>query len=203
MIEKVTALILRENGAQKEVLTFLHPSAGRQLPAGTVEVNESPEAAVIREAMEETGLGQFEIVKKLGEQLGYTPEGEVVLNQAVRFYGWPAKAARRIGPLFTRGFRVQVKERKAGFAHVLYQEKDITKKNPKVAWEADGWLPTELLTREIKRHFYLLRTHAESKDSWPHVSDMGHTFVLEWKALNPRPELIGEQNTWLDYLAED
>ncbi len=44
----------------------LHPEAGLQVPGGTVEPGESPEAAVIREVAEETGLTRVQLVGHLG-----------------------------------------------------------------------------------------------------------------------------------------
>lgn len=46
----------------------LAPEAGIQVPAGTVEEGEDPEAAVLREAVEETGLHDLTVVGLLGEQ---------------------------------------------------------------------------------------------------------------------------------------
>ena len=45
------------------------PEAGIQVPAGTLEPDESPEAGVLREAWEETGLGGLTLERFLGEQL--------------------------------------------------------------------------------------------------------------------------------------
>jgi len=53
----------------KRLLVFRHvrsPEAGIQVPAGTIEPDESPEAAALREASEETGLHQLSIEAKLG-----------------------------------------------------------------------------------------------------------------------------------------
>ncbi len=43
------------------------PSAGIQVPAGTIEADESPVDAITRELIEETGLTDFTICSKLGE----------------------------------------------------------------------------------------------------------------------------------------
>lgn len=54
------------------LLVFSHPrspEAGLQVPAGTVRDDETPEQAVMREATEETGLGDLEIVDFLGEHV--------------------------------------------------------------------------------------------------------------------------------------
>ncbi|MBC7811407.1 MAG: NUDIX domain-containing protein [Burkholderiales bacterium] len=67
MIEKhkVLAYIMKGD----KLLVFRHadyPQAGIQVPAGTVEDGESPEAAVMREAHEETGLENLRLVSFLG-----------------------------------------------------------------------------------------------------------------------------------------
>jgi 8-oxo-dGTP pyrophosphatase MutT (NUDIX family) len=63
--KKVLAYVTRE----KHLLVFRQPDfpeAGIQVPAGTIEDNESPLDAVKREVTEETGLKDFTIVSKLG-----------------------------------------------------------------------------------------------------------------------------------------
>ncbi|MCW3100036.1 MAG: hypothetical protein JWL77_5654 [Chthonomonadaceae bacterium] len=52
------------------LLVFSHPDfpeAGIQVPAGTIEAGETPEAAVMREALEETGLTDLKRIGFLGE----------------------------------------------------------------------------------------------------------------------------------------
>jgi 8-oxo-dGTP pyrophosphatase MutT (NUDIX family) len=54
------------------LLVFRHsdfPAAGIQVPGGTLLPDENPEAAVLREAGEETGLAGLEVVDFLGEQV--------------------------------------------------------------------------------------------------------------------------------------
>ena len=65
MVHKVVAYITDGD----RLLVFSHPhhpEAGIQVPAGTVEENESPREAVLREAQEETGLDDLEIQSYLG-----------------------------------------------------------------------------------------------------------------------------------------
>lgn len=55
-----------------QLLVFWHldepwDESGLQVPAGSVESGESPEAAALREACEETGLKELRIVRKVGE----------------------------------------------------------------------------------------------------------------------------------------
>ncbi|MGH2461933.1 MAG: NUDIX hydrolase [Chloroflexota bacterium] len=64
---KVIAYITHGN----RLLLFTHPNApeaGIQVPAGTLEDGEEPEAGVLREAIEETGLTTLAVVSFLEEQ---------------------------------------------------------------------------------------------------------------------------------------
>jgi 8-oxo-dGTP diphosphatase len=68
VIRKVFAYITHRN----RLLVFRHtdfPQAGIQVPAGTVMADESLEAAVLREAEEETGLRDLKIKTYLGDQI--------------------------------------------------------------------------------------------------------------------------------------
>ncbi|MDA1279548.1 MAG: NUDIX domain-containing protein [Chloroflexi bacterium] len=69
-VDKVTAIVLREGTDGPEVLLFDHPGENArmitQFPAGTIEPCESPETAVVRELMEETGV-EGRIVEFIGE----------------------------------------------------------------------------------------------------------------------------------------
>jgi 8-oxo-dGTP diphosphatase len=58
-VEKVLAYITRERTGRVELLVFTQPAApeaGVQVPAGTVDPGETPEQAVLREVLEESGL---------------------------------------------------------------------------------------------------------------------------------------------------
>jgi 8-oxo-dGTP pyrophosphatase MutT (NUDIX family) len=76
MREKVVAYIT--NGQRLLVFTHpLSPEAGIQVPAGTMKAGETPTEAVLREAEEETGLTDLEIVSFLGQSyLDVTPFGK-------------------------------------------------------------------------------------------------------------------------------
>ena len=64
-VKKVVAYITLGD----RLLVFTHrdyPESGVQVPAGTVEADEELDAAVLREAEEETGLSNLKLVKYLG-----------------------------------------------------------------------------------------------------------------------------------------
>ena len=70
-IQKVAAYILRKNvKGNDELLVFAHrdfPDVPIQVPGGTVEFGEHPDDAVVREIMEESGLTELQLIKKLGD----------------------------------------------------------------------------------------------------------------------------------------
>jgi len=69
-VEKVVAYIVSDG----RLAVFLHEDdanplyeSGLQVPAGSIEADESPERAVLREASEETGLTSLRVVRYLGD----------------------------------------------------------------------------------------------------------------------------------------
>ena len=63
IVLKALAAVIRETNGQLELLAFQHPFAGVQIPKGTIEPNETVQAATIRELKEESGL-----------EIGHTPQ---------------------------------------------------------------------------------------------------------------------------------
>lgn len=74
VVKKALAYVVRGD----ELLVFRHadfPESGLQVPAGTVEDGEAPDAAVIRELFEESGLASVRLVSLFG-RYRYVPEGQ-------------------------------------------------------------------------------------------------------------------------------
>ena len=63
---KACAVVLRSIGAVDEILIFRHPSAGCQFVKGTIEPDESPASAAIRELLEEAGIRGARAARHLG-----------------------------------------------------------------------------------------------------------------------------------------
>ena len=91
---------------------------------------------------------------------------------------------------------MQTFERKVGFTHVKYAEHDLNKEPPVLLSELEGWLPSDALTREIRRHFYLIKVEEDTPEYWKIEADRGNIFQCYWVDVNAIPELIGEQAEW-------
>lgn len=202
VVPKVTALLTRVGLAGPELLVFQHPTAGVQLPAGTVEMGESVEAAVLREVAEETGLSQVHIAQYLGMQVITLPPERRMVLQPAKLMDGPSFEASSMAFTLSRGMTVQVlgqaKDGDRGrYIHIYYEEVDINQSPPQFLFSVTGWLRTSLLTRQVERHFFHLTTAAATPPTWPITTD-NHTFQLFWTPLTPRPRLVYSQQPWLD-----
>ena len=56
IVHKAVACVVRDSGGRRELLVFDHPSAGTQVPKGTMEDGEDVVAAALRELHEESGI---------------------------------------------------------------------------------------------------------------------------------------------------
>lgn len=61
----VQGVVLRQSAERWQILAFRHPKAGTQLIKGTLETGERPEAGVLRELAEESGIAHAAVVEKL------------------------------------------------------------------------------------------------------------------------------------------
>jgi 8-oxo-dGTP pyrophosphatase MutT (NUDIX family) len=194
IVEKVTVFITRHAGDTDELLLFEHPAAGIQIPAGTVEVGETPAAAALREAAEETGLTDLTIRQYLGatkERL----ERERVITTATSVYVRPDPAGVAWARL-PRGLTVTLENQVAGFAQVTYQEFDRLPDPQYVTYHITGWVPDGVLADTKRRHFFQLTFDGPSADRWVVAVDNQH-FTLFWAPVTALPAIIAPQDTWL------
>lgn len=153
IIEKVTAFITRKAG--RDLLLFEHPNAGVQIPAGTVEDDETPEEAAVREGVEETGLTSLSIRRYLGYREETLPEGQKIIVKRTKVYARPDVASFDWAFL-RKGIRVAVNRRSAGFSQVTYEEFDRVPDPQYVTMHITGWVPDGVLADAVKRHFFHL-----------------------------------------------
>jgi 8-oxo-dGTP pyrophosphatase MutT (NUDIX family) len=198
VVGKVTAFITRDTDAGRQLLVFQHPDAGIQLPAGTMEVSETPEIAMLREVHEETGLTAVEIVAKLETIDRVLGVAERVMTEAYLLEVEPGDQGRRVASL-TRGTPVRLIEVENDYSHVWYKFR-IEGSEVRPDTHYTGWLPSHLLTDATQRHLFHLRLTAPTPDRWSIEADR-HTFELYWADLTS-VELVAPQQAWLDVVRD-
>lgn len=197
-IEKVTAFVTRETNHGLELLLFKHPYAGIQIPAGTVEKDETPEKAVIREVQEETGLTEVEILSLLGSEIEMSPNDHKIIIAPATVYSRPdLSSCDWIQIKYTIYVRVNRKE--SGFTQITYLEYDQVQDPNYISMQITGWVPDGFLVPEFRRHFYHLKFNGQSPERWEIYSDY-NTFEPFWAPLDDLPKLITPQDQWLNYL---
>ena len=204
VIQKVTAFIIRERDGVKELLVFKHPTAGIQIPAGTVEEDEDIEIAVKREVYEETGLQFVEIESYLGCFENELEEGQRIIAETAQVYIEPNLKAIPYKRKLPKGLTVDYLSTQVDFTRISYIEYEYDQFHKPVCIDANiaGWVPNESLSAKKKRHFFLLSTQEETADAWELKSDQGHIFKPYWTPLSPKPNIISPQDKWLDFVYE-
>ena len=204
VIQKVTAFIVREGRGIKELLVFKHPTAGIQIPAGTVEKGEDIETAVKREVYEETGLQLVEIENYLGCFENELEDNQRIIAETTRVYIEPNLSAIPYRRKLSKGLTVDYLSTQENFTHISYIEYEYDKfhKPMHVDTNITGWVPNKSLSAQKKRHFFLMSTQEETADAWELKSDLGHIFKPYWTPFSPKPRIISPQDRWLDFVYE-
>jgi 8-oxo-dGTP pyrophosphatase MutT (NUDIX family) len=199
IVEKVTALITRDSGTGPELLLFEHPYAGVQIPAGTVQPAEAPEAAVAREAAEETGLTGFSAPRYLGSDEWRPGAGLALIAERTTVYARPDMGSFDWASL-PRGAVVRIERRAAGFCQVTYEEFDRAPDPGYVTMCICGWVPDRVLAGAVKRYYYHLVYEGQRRVRWTVRTD-NHTFTLFWAPLADLPAIIPPQDAWPAFLS--
>jgi 8-oxo-dGTP pyrophosphatase MutT (NUDIX family) len=198
IVEKVTAFVTRSSGIGRELLLFEHPHAGIQIPAGTVEEEETPEAAVLREVREETGLSTVAIQAYLGCKEYRLPEGQWLIAEPIRVYARP-DATSFDWAYLRRGIRVATSRQANGFSQISYEEPDRMPDPQYISMSITGWVPDEVLADTGRRHFFHLEHLGPAEDRWSMFTD-NHLFTLFWAPLSALPDIIHPQDEWIVFL---
>lgn len=198
-IEKVTAFVTRMANGRRELLLFQHPYAGIQLPAGTVEPGEAPEAAAVRETQEETGLRDVALDRSLGVREVVLPDHRRMLHRPTRVYARP-DAMSFDWIALGRGLTVTVERQSGEWSQISYQEWDRQPDPTYVSYQIIGWVPSAVLTQVHRRHFFTLTTIDATPERWEHTAERVLRFTLFWAPLDDLPPLQPSQAGWLTML---
>jgi 8-oxo-dGTP pyrophosphatase MutT (NUDIX family) len=199
-LEKVTAFVTRRQSSGTELLLFRHPFAGVQLPAGTVEANERPDTAALREVREETGLAGLSVVRSLGA-IDETLPGRIYIAHRTKVYARPDAGSFGWAE-FRRGISVTLERTSGEFMQVTYEEWNDLLTREFATYRITGWVPAAALAPILRRHLFHLVTGIDGPSTWTHAAD-SHSFEPFWAPLNALPQLIEPQQRWLDHVIQD
>jgi 8-oxo-dGTP pyrophosphatase MutT (NUDIX family) len=200
LLEKVAAFITRPGASGPELLLFRHPTAGIQIPSGTVEEGETPQEAGLREAREETGLEDLHWIAAIGFQESVLPDPQRVVCQTSRVYSRPALTSFQWTE-FPRGIEIQFLRSEGEYAQVSYTEWDQLDHPQFISYQITGWVLQSTLGNRIRRHFIHLTAQDLRHEHWNQLSDH-HLFECFWAPLNRLPRIVSPQSEWLPYVRE-
>jgi len=199
ILHKVAAFITRETASGLELLLLAHPYAGTQLPAGTVEENEDPRDAALREVREETGLHA-----RVKAYIGYLdeemPRDQLAVAKDTIVYARPDPASFDWARV-PRGNWVRFERALGAWTQVTYEEPDQHPNANYATYRITGWVPNDTLACRQRRHLFHLTANDETRDSWTQFSD-NHQFRLFWASVAALPEIVSPQNRWVEYVRE-
>ncbi len=197
---KVTCFVTRGSGTIAELCVFWHAGSGIQVPAGTVEDGETFEDGARREVFEETALSGLKLAGHLGSTVhDLRGAGWGVVRRNVELRVGPGMDAAKTRWKLDPGGYVDVVERAAGFARVVWAERDLDSANGIVYARLEGWVSDDDLHAEQERRFYHFRAPVDSPDTWRTLENQRYEFTLYWVPLTPKPTLlVAVSQAWLD-----
>ena len=201
-LDKVTAFITRDVPDDRELLVFQHPTAGIQLPAGTVNAGESLEAALFRETREETGLTDVALVKHLCTiQQPLEPGERIIVRDTILQASPGAEGTLVKAVLLRRGITVRVMGSEDNYDQVIVPEYQVHERQLIQVSGRKGWVPHVHLTDDVQRHLYHLTVTGPTEHHWLQQADE-HQFSLFWVSLTQDPGLIPAQDYWYQLVRE-
>lgn len=198
-LDKVTVFVTRKTRGALDVLLFEHPSAGVQIPAGTVEDGEAPVDAALREAIEESGLDILSAPDLLRHRDEPPPERCCCILDDTSVYSRPDVQSFDWARL-RRGIQVRVERETPDFVQVTYREFD-RHSEPVVTYQITGWVPRTAVTQKRQRWFFRIHCDTPTPPEWRVNGDVAGCRLF-WASLEGLPSIVSPQDTWLAILLE-
>ena len=198
-MEKITAFILRNN--QDEILLFQHKDNSIQLPAGTVEQNETIEEALYREIFEETGILKSGIhnIKKIPIINNDLANNELVIEKEATIFSEACLDSFAWGNI-RKGITVNEIRRENGFIQIDYTEYQDEIKKEILNFRLLCWIKEECTSSIKTRHYYCVYVN-EQKDNWTKKVD-NTVFNMFWHKIEDGNICTGIQNNWFQLMAD-
>lgn len=201
VIEKVTAFITQNRNQKTELLLIQHPNAGIQIPAGTVENGETVEQALKREITEETGLKHITIKNYIGYMDITLPDNQFMLLGKSKVYSRPNLTSFDWAEL-RKGVQITANRTIDDYTQISYVEYDRYPNPEYVTYNITGWVPTNILCKKSRRHFFHVLVNEELQEEWELIAD-NHIFKLFWSPLVSLPQIVDPQDQWLEFVKHD
>ncbi len=196
-LHKVTAFVTRTRaGGAQDLLVMQHPTAGVQVPAGTVEENELVADAVVRELGEETGLVDVRLVRRLASESLPPGHPARAMIRAAPLRKGPSMSAATLEPAFPRAHWFRVASQVGEFSEIVYEVLDLNAKLERVLERYSGWVESDAIADTVERHFFHFESLVPTKERW--VQQAEQSFECYWTPLVPKPQLVSVQDAWLD-----
>ncbi len=190
-VEKVAAFVTRDSrpgdANSRELLVFQHsnPLAGIQIPAGTVEIGESPLDAVLREVTEETGLQTICIAR---EPLLAPFE----LDEEEWYLDLHAGGREAMTSLDRASPNVRVARRDGG--------KVLLQSTLSDGGSHEWWASRSMITRDVRRWLFHLVVEEKTEDRWERAFYTGQAWSFYWVSVMNDPGLSSKQHQWLELM---
>jgi len=200
-LQKVTALITRPRAdGGHDLLVMQHPTAGVQVPAGTVEENESLIDAAFREVAEETGLRELRLVRRLGTETLTAKDGAYAMLRATPLRKGPSLDAAVLEASFPRAYWCRAIGQAGAFSEIVYEEHDFNVQPKRVLVRYSGWVESDAIADAVERHFFHFEVGVPTQERW--VQQAEQSFECYFTPLVPKPKLMHLQQAWLDGVYE-
>jgi len=211
-IAKVTAFVTRRRDDISELLVFQHPTAGIQLPAGTIDDGETPLQAVVREVFEETGLTSLGSVTSLGLMSAMGGPSDRMVIDDTPFYAEPRVDSDSIPitigmgievPTLRRGYWCELVKDDGDWCCVAYHYGTIVD-GLETSIRKLGWVPSQFLAADVTREMFHVPVKSDTPDHWTHSceGDGLHGYEVFWTPLDSPAELVESNRRWLEFVRE-
>ncbi len=185
-IGKVTVFCVHDDA----LLVFDHPTAGTQVPAGTMRPGEDPRDAAKRELAEETGVGKISIVANIG-----VVESQLAADRAVALQDLEADDGR----FAARGWPLQLTD-DSDPQRWTHETWDYDVRPPLLLDRHTGLAPATALAARVRRHFFVATAQELPEgESWWQFAD-GWEWRVRWAPIDDDLRLHGEQFDWVSML---
>ncbi len=102
--------------------------------------------------------------------------------------------------ILRRGVSVTSERGDGDFVQITYEEVDRAPSPQFLTARITGWVARAALTKERRRHFFVLPFEGETPAAWA-VSDGRDDCALFWAAIDHLPAIMPPQDQWIPYLA--